>query len=167
MKRLFASTLLVFFGIMIFTLWEVRAGTFGLPWKNTGASQAALIGISLRDTQYNFGTISMKRGVVSREFTIKNTRAEPLVVSKIATTCTCMTATLQVHDAVLGPSNASLKKAPVIHAEILPGQSATLSVVFDPRAHGPAGIGKIMRRVLLDYGDKEPLAFRLSAFVTP
>lgn len=167
MKRTIIAVVVVTCGILLFVSWEVRAGTFVLPWKSTSASEVALVGISLENTQHNFGTISMKRGLVTKEFTVRNTRTEPIIISRISTTCTCMTATLHIGNASFGPSNNPQKEAPRVHAEILPGHSATLSVTFDPRAHGPAGIGKIVRRVLLDYDAKTPLSFRLSAFVTP
>ncbi|KKT83316.1 MAG: hypothetical protein UW81_C0021G0020, partial [Candidatus Giovannonibacteria bacterium GW2011_GWC2_44_9] len=40
-------------------------------------------------------------------------------------------------------------------------------VVFDPAAHGPAGVGRIERAVYLENSASEALQLKFSATVTP
>ena len=47
-----------------------------------------------------------------------------------------------------------------------PGEEAVVRVVFDPAAHGPAGVGPIERQVMLEVGDK-PLFLSFKAVVKP
>jgi hypothetical protein len=46
------------------------------------------------------------------------------------------------------------------------GASVDVEVVFDPAAHGPAGVGRIERVVTLENSAGAPLEFRFSANVT-
>lgn len=52
--------------------------------------------------------------------------------------------------------------------EVAPGQSAKLTVIFDPLFHGPNGIGDITRTITMSTNDKAnpTLGFFLSAKVT-
>ena len=50
---------------------------------------------------------------------------------------------------------------------IKPGESRKIRVVFDPNAHGPAGVGIINRVVTLEDSLGRVLEFQIKAVVTP
>ncbi|MEK7636358.1 MAG: DUF1573 domain-containing protein [Patescibacteria group bacterium] len=119
---------------------------------------------------FDFGVISMAAGNVSRVFKIKNSGISPLRIKKIYTSCMCTTATLD---------NTGVKQGPFgmpghggfpssLNETIEPNQEAEITVVYDPAAHGPAGVGKV-RRVIYIETDAEEKPFELSfeATVTP
>jgi len=56
---------------------------------------------------------------------------------------------------------------PSLNQRIEPGEEASLEVVFDPAAHGPAGVGRIDRIVNLENNAGKPLELVFSATVTP
>jgi len=102
--------------------------------------------------EFKFGTISMKKGNVKHLFPIKNTGSGNLKISKMATSCMCTTAQLIVGE----------KKSPLVQMhdgaaawteELKPGQEGQIEVVFDPAAHGPEGVGEIMRVISFESND--------------
>lgn len=120
------------------------------------------------EANYDFGTISMAAGKVSHSFRITNTRPEPLVIEKIYTSCMCTTAALSTQGKTFGPfSMPGHGIIPKIDAVIEPGEEATVEVVFDPAAHGPAGVGRIERDIILENNAGAPIQFAFSALVTP
>ena len=56
---------------------------------------------------------------------------------------------------------------PTINEELPAGQEAQIEVVFDPAAHGPAGVGPISRNVFVETTDGKKLVFEIKAQVTP
>jgi len=54
-----------------------------------------------------------------------------------------------------------------IEERLAPGQLAKVEVVFDPAAHGPAGIGKTERIVTIRNSAGRSLDLAFSAYVTP
>ena len=54
-----------------------------------------------------------------------------------------------------------------LEERLAPGESAQVEVVFDPAAHGPAGIGQTDRVVTIENGAGAVLELRFSALVTP
>src|SRR5665648_1253176 len=59
--------------------------------------------LSATESQYDFGTISMKDGDVYHDFKIKNTGIEQVTVSKLSTSCMCTKASLTAGDKTEGP----------------------------------------------------------------
>lgn len=117
---------------------------------------------------YDFGTISMAAGEVARQFKIKNTGSEPVVITKLYTSCMCTTATLSVGEKRLGsfgmPGHGAI---PRVDQTLLPGEEAEVEVVFDPAAHGPAGVGKIQRVVTIENSAGRAIELSFAAMVTP
>lgn len=117
---------------------------------------------------YDFGTISMAAGKVKHSFKIKNASAEPVVIKTMYTSCMCTTATLLKGDKQFGPygmpSHGFISK---INETINPGEEAMVEVVFDPAAHGPAGVGRIQRAVAIENNAGEPVELFFDAMVTP
>lgn len=119
-------------------------------------------------TKYNFGTVSMARGKVTTVFRITNTGTEPVVVRKLYTSCMCTTAALVKN----GKSSDAFGMAghtpiPTIDVPLTSKDDAAIEVVFDPAAHGPAGVGPIERVVTVENSAGQPLELQFAALVTP
>lgn len=118
--------------------------------------------------KYDFGTISMARGKVTYRYPIRNVGTDPLEVRKLYTSCMCTTAALvkngKVSEAYGMPGHTAI---PSINIPIAPQEQAYVEVVFDPAAHGPAGVGPIERVVTVENSAGQPLELAFSAVVTP
>ncbi|OGC83961.1 hypothetical protein A3D68_00110 [Candidatus Adlerbacteria bacterium RIFCSPHIGHO2_02_FULL_52_17] len=120
------------------------------------------------DSSYDFGSISMAAGKVKHTFKIKNTSNEAVVISKMYTSCMCTTATLAIGSKQFGPFGMPGHGAtPLINQTINPNEEASVEVVFDPAAHGPAGVGRIQRVVTLENNSGQQVELQFSAAVTP
>jgi hypothetical protein len=117
---------------------------------------------------YDFGSISMAAGKVTHQFKIKNTSAETVSISKMYTSCMCTTATLMIGSKQFGPIGMPGHGAiPLINQAIKPSEEVRVEVVFDPAAHGPAGVGRIGRTVTLENNTGKPVELQFAAIVTP
>ncbi len=119
---------------------------------------------------YDFGTISMKKGTVSYTYTIKNESLKKVKITKVETSCMCTKATLITKgEAKFGPFGMSGHGGSVaaINVQLLPQETADIEVVFDPAAHGSAGIGKINRSIFIQSAENPNLELTFSANVTP
>ena len=117
---------------------------------------------------YDFGTISMAAGKVTHSFKIKNTGNEAVTINKMYTSCMCTTALLRKGDKQFGPYGMPGHGAiPKIGQTINPNEEATVEVIFDPAAHGPAGVGRIERAVYLENNAGDPIELMFVASVTP
>ena len=117
---------------------------------------------------HNFGNISMAAGKVSKVYWIKNISGDPLTISKLYTSCMCTDATLITKAGKKGPFGMpGHGPTPRIEERLAPGETAQVEVVFDPAAHGPAGIGRTDRVTTIENGGGLPLELRFSAMVTP
>lgn len=117
---------------------------------------------------YDFGTISMAAGKVKHLFKIKNTGDETITISKIYTSCMCTTASLMIGDKQFGPYGMPGHSAiPRIDQTINPNEEASVEIVFDPAAHGPAGVGQIQRTIIIENNAGQPVELQFTAVVTP
>lgn len=48
-----------------------------------------------------------------------------------------------------------------------PGEEVTVQAIFDPNAHGPAGIGRADRVISVVLGSRTVVALNFTAYVTP
>ena len=110
----------------------------------------------------------MAAGNVTHRFSIKNANAAPVVIRKISTSCMCTTAQLVKGGrklAIYGmPGHGYV---PNLDEPIAPNEQAMVEVVFDPAAHGPAGIGRVERLVTIYTGAAQPLELSFNALVAP
>ena len=119
-------------------------------------------------SDYDFGTISMKNGKVTKSFKITNTENTSVMVKKVYTSCMCTDALLRIGGESFGPYGMlSHGFSPEVNQAIQPNQDATIDVTFDPNAHGPAGIGVIERVVSVEQADGSKLTLNIKANVTP
>ncbi|MBI2034094.1 MAG: DUF1573 domain-containing protein [Candidatus Liptonbacteria bacterium] len=124
--------------------------------------------LSPDELSYDFGTISMAAGKVDHSFRIKNSGAEPITISQIYTSCMCTSATLILGEKRTGPFGMPGHGfLPKINKVIGPSGEAALEVVFDPAAHGPAGVGPIDRVVYLENNSGATLELGIKANVRP
>lgn len=124
--------------------------------------------LTTEESVFDFGAISMAAGNVSHSFRVKNASAAPVKIAKIYTSCMCTTATYINGDKKMGPFGMpSHGVQPKINQIVEPGAEVQIEVVFDPAAHGPAGVGKIERAVYLEGESGLLLQLGFSAVVTP
>jgi len=122
------------------------------------------------EMSYDFGTISMKDGNVSKIFKVTNPTNENIKVSSVTTSCMCTVAYIVREDGsksrpfgMPGHGGAVPKANEIIKA----GGSFDLEVVYDPNAHGPAGVGFIERSVFLEDENNNVIEFKFKVNVTP
>ena len=150
----------------------VLAGLIWLAWP-TGESSVDLpeveaSSLTAAEPQYDFGAISMAKGEVSYSFKITKGGIEPVVIEKIFTSCMCTTAKLMVNGKSFGPFGMpGHGMIPSINQTIPAEGEAEVEVIFDPAAHGPAGVGPIERLVIVETDSGDPLELKISAQVTP
>ena len=129
---------------------------------NTTTSQLQAI-----EGSFDFGSISMAKGKVNKVFTFKNNTASVIIAKKLYTSCMCTKATFTKGGKVFGPFGMPAHGFIPSFSEIIePGQEAQVEVVFDPAAHGPAGVGTIERQATLETSDGQ-IVFKFKAQVTP
>lgn len=119
------------------------------------------------EPSYDFGTVSMANGLVRHEFKIKNEGSNPLTISELYTSCMCTNAIFKRAGKEKGPFGMPGHGfVPKLGETLAPGEEAIIEVVFDPAAHGPAGVGPIQRVVSLntEAGSNE---LGIRALVTP
>jgi len=148
----------------------------GLIWiarpdeqSNNAVSASSSGSITVEEANnYDFGSISMAAGKVKHQFKIKNTSTEMVTISKMYTSCMCTTATLMAGGKLSRPMGMPGHSAiPSINQIINPNEEATVEVIFDPAAHGPAGVGKIQRTVTLENNTGKPIELQFAAVVNP
>jgi hypothetical protein len=128
-------------------------------------AQASLLA---KETFFDFGSISMAAGNVSHRYWFRNESATPVLIRRIYTSCMCTTATFVKGGRVVNrygmPGHGPL---PSVDETLAPGEAAYVDVVFDPAAHGPAGLGRTARVVTIESNTGLPLELRLTANVRP
>lgn len=151
----------------------VVAGLVWLTRDSKSPASADLDGIAggvltVDETDFDFGSVSMAKGVVNHEFVLENKSDQPVKIGEVSTSCMCTTAELRVDDQIAGPfgmpGHGLAKKA---RLTVDPGKKLVVKAIFDPAAHGPAGVGVIEREVSLDTGGEEPTILRFKANVNP
>ncbi len=160
------AVLLLVFGGMV---WLTNSGS-SRNGTGDGASQSTG-NLVAKETSYDFGTISMQNGKVTRSFEVKNDSAEPIRITKVYTSCMCTQALIKsAAGRQFGPFGMPGHGGALLSAniEVAPGETLTLDVIFDPAAHGPSGVGLARRNVYVETNStKSPkLEFEFQAMVT-
>ena len=65
-----------------------------LPGKQTNSFSSGEL--AMTESTYDFGEVSMAKGLVNHEFVLSNTSSAPVKVGPVETTCMCTTAYLKV-----------------------------------------------------------------------
>lgn len=147
-----------------------RATTSAGPTTSASATAAPQRAGALkaRESRFEFGPISMAGGKVSHRYWFRNESAAPVLVRQVFTSCMCTTATLVKGIRIIGsygmPGHGPL---PAVNETLAPNETAYVDVVFDPAAHGPAGLGFTERVVTIEPATGEPLQVGFTAYVKP
>ena len=163
-KKTLATGALVLLGIAGLFFWGAQ--NRASPPEDTVSSKSAL---TAAETLYDFGTISMARGTTEKLFEITNPTDRNITLESLTTSCMCTNAYIVKGDARRGPFGMPGHGGPVPRAnEVIPaGGTLAIAVVYDPNAHGPAGVGIIDRFVYLEDESGSVLELEIKANVTP
>lgn len=156
----------------------ILVGLFGLMWwgkptqtsvptptSNTEAKNA----LTTAEKLYDFGTISMANGKVDKMFKVTNPTDKDINIESVVTSCMCTVAYIESANGEKGPFGMPGHGGPVAKANeiIKAGESREIRVVYDPNAHGPAGIGPVDRFIYLTESSGGTLELEIKAVVTP
>lgn len=134
---------------------------------NSTASQTSSL-LTTEHTFFDFGQVSMAKGLVTHIFTIKNSTLNPVTLQKMYTSCMCTTASLIKGSERFGPFGMpGHGTIPSINKTLNPGEEATVEAIFDPNAHGPAGVGLIERMIRIEQEGSGPLELSFKVYVVP
>jgi len=163
MKKTIIITLLIIVGLVILIWWGSLKQKPQV--QNTGEESVLTTDSNL----YDFGTISMKDGDVAKEFIVTNPSDEDIFVSTVVTSCMCTKAFIVKPDGkTKGPFGMTgMGYVPPANETIKAGEDRIIRVVYDPNAHGPAGVGFIDRFVTLADSSGNSLELEIKAVVTP
>jgi len=148
----------------------IPAPATALPAAATAPAAAipAAGGLRARETAFDFGSISMAAGKVTHRYWFKNDSADSVLIRRIYTSCMCTTATLVKGMKVINsygmPGHGPL---PEVNESLKPGEAAYIDAVFDPAAHGPAGLGPTQRVVTIESDAGQPVELHFAANVRP
>ena len=96
---------------------------FGAAYAERPAKGAHL---KMDDPTHDFGDVPRKGGDLVREFTFTNDGTVPLVVTRVISSCSCL--------------KASYSKRPVA-----PGESGTISIIYEPHKSEPGVFNKVIQ----------------------
>ncbi|MDO8557425.1 MAG: DUF1573 domain-containing protein [Candidatus Jorgensenbacteria bacterium] len=171
------KNILVWFGIAVIVLlglvWVARPGSSLNPGETSvsldGNAVATASSFSASGNAFDFGIVSMSRGKVTTTFAFTNSASSAVTISRMYTSCMCTSASLITAEGDrVGPFGmVGHGFVPGINKVLKPGEEAKIEVVFDPAAHGPAGVGRIEREVYVETANGSPLIFDIKANVTP
>ena len=153
----------------------VAAVLFGFVWWSRSYTNEDVKGASpgagsldAAETLFDFGTISMKNGNVNHLFKVANSGASDIEIQTINTSCMCTSAYIEGAHGEKGPFGMpGMGFVPPANEIIKAGESRDIKVVYDPAAHGPAGVGPIDRFVMLTEKGGASLKLEIKAVVTP
>ena len=161
------TILLAMIAVIIFGLvWLTNSNAKTPATTANGESEGVL---TFQESKYDFGTISMAKGKVSKDFLLENKSDKNVQIGEVYTSCMCTSVELRVGNKFAGPfgmqGHGYTGKANLI---VKPGETLAVKAIFDPAAHGPSGVGPIERQIVISTGtNQEPVSFQLKAVVTP
>lgn len=150
----------IFVGITVFTIL-LLVGLVSLVGKNqvddSGNNQvlSQAVEVNVNPETYNLGDVPIDGGLVTKEYEVKNDTDNTMKIQKIVTSCMCTKANVSVGDKesrFFGMEHPGDRNPP-INYEISPGETAKVTVRFDPAAHGPQGTGPFDRVVALYFSE--------------
>ena len=118
---------------------------------------------------YDFGTISMASGNVTKIFEVTNSTVKDIIIESVVTSCMCTVAYIETKDGEKGPFGMPGHggQVPKVNEIIKAGETRNVRVVYDPNAHGPAGVGQIDRLITIADSFGNMLNLEIKALVTP
>jgi len=132
------------------------------------AMTAAPKGSATPSNSFDFGLVPLNGGKVKHTFDFLNASDRETIIKSVYTSCMCTTANLISSAGRWGPFGMPGHGfLPPVNVVIPPGEKAQVETIFDPAAHGPAGVGPIEREVYLETADGRMISYRITALVTP
>lgn len=118
-------------------------------------------------SRHDFGEIPIDGGDVTTVFTLTNRGDEAAELAAVYTSCGCTSAVLELADgSTVGPFGMpGHGEMPEVDGTVEPGESIRVRVTFDPAAHGPQGLGSVMRAVNIHTRDGGTTELRVTADV--
>jgi len=167
MNKTIIIILFVVIGAVGLMWWGKSIQTSGIYATKLGNSNNSSLTAS--EKLYDFGKISMKNGDVTKEFVITNPTDKDIFIPSLTTSCMCTKAFIVRSDGIIkGPFGMlGMGYVPPANETIKAGESRIIRVVYDPKAHGPAGVGRIDRFVTLSDETGRQLQLEIKALVTP
>jgi len=149
------KTTIIIVGVAIIAAILVILPNFA---SNSGGNQVSASSLVATETLYDFGEIPLQGGLVKTQFELTNKGTDPITVGKVYTSCMCTTASITESDGnKIGKFGMPGHKGQLNRADsvVAPGESITVTAVFDPAAHGPSGVGLAQRSVYLETDSSE------------
>lgn len=112
--------------------------------------------ITAPELSFDFKNVPYSGGNVAHEFKIKNSGIKDLTIANLATSCMCTKVyfkTNGVKGPEFGMKGHESEKA--WKGVLKPNEEGIVAAVFDPTAHGPAGIGPVSRIVSFETNDPD------------
>lgn len=174
-RKTIVSLVIILIGVTSLVLWSKYVDNKKLNAEGLEKYHLAITGdsasntLTASETFYDFGTISMKNGNVSKIFKLTNSKTGDILVPSISTSCMCTTAYV-LKDGVRSrpygmPGHGG--RVPRANEIVKPGESLEIEVVYNPNAHGPAGVGVIERSVLVQDENENVTELKFKVNVTP
>lgn len=161
----YIAVIAVFIGGLVFFTRSGKENNGAMINSSSGGTAGSL---SVEETAFDFGEISMANGKVSHKFKIKNVGEGLVTIEKIYTSCMCTSAALWKDDIKFGPYGMPGHGIiPKINQKIDAGKEGEIEAIFDPAAHGPAGVGRIERVIYIEQRDGDTLQLQIGATVKP
>ncbi len=155
-----AATVVLFLGIVF----------LARPSGKESSQENQVLGQSMLMAEhgmFSFGAISMAQGKVNHEYVVTNQGGESVTIGKVYTSCMCTEALVLKDGKTYGPYGMPGHGfTPKVGVILNPGESMQVQAVFDPAAHGPAGVGMIQRAITIE-NNGVPIELRFDATVTP
>jgi hypothetical protein len=164
------SVLVVILFVAGLYIWGyfIRGGSAD-PAQDISTSNILKDSLALSEKLYDFGAIKINDGNVETKFKVTNSTEKNVNLQSITTSCMCTTAYIESANGEKGPFGMVGHGGPVSKANeiIKAGESRYIRVVYDPLAHGPAGVGQIDRFIYLTDNFGNTLQLEIKATVTP
>ncbi|MCL4405574.1 DUF1573 domain-containing protein [Patescibacteria group bacterium] len=162
-KKVIIVILIIAFALVGLVMWSYsRVGESTQVQLNTPSQ------LTVSETLYDFGALSMANGKVDHLFHITNPTDKDISINNIQTSCMCTTAYFVNGTSKDGPFGMPGMGGSTAANETIPAHGTKdVDVVYDPAAHGPAGVGNIDRFIYISQTNGGTLQLEIKAVVTP
>jgi len=117
---------------------------FSSPSNRSGSEPDTKVAsvLAVAESSYDFGTIGIFDGKVTKDFILTNNGDEPITILNGTTSCGCTEGSI---DGVVFGMHEGMART----VSLEPGESKTLTATYDPLAHGPEAVGQVTRQLFL------------------
>ena len=100
---------------------------------------------------------------------MENKSDKMIKISEVSTSCMCTSAKVIIGGKTYGPFGMPGHGGGFTKAGIFVNsrEKVVVNATFDPAAHGPAGIGEVLREIYINTGADEPIVLGFKVNVTP